>query len=157
MYLFKYIGFDWQSLGLVFTVMLVPFIFIEIPLGKIADKYIGEKEMLTVGFLIMAFSTGLIPFITGKNFWTWAILLFVTRIGAAMVEIMTETYFFKKISDRNINLISAFRSMSSFSYIISPSVVSFSLAFLPFQYTFFILAVLMFFGLRYSLAIKDTK
>jgi MFS family permease len=156
-YLIRYVGFDWQTLGMVFTIMLLPFVFIEIPLGRIADKYIGEKEMLNVGFLITIFSVALIPFVSGKDFWVWAILLFTTRIGAAMIEIMTETYFFKKISDKNVNLISIFRSMSTIAYIITPIIVTISLVFLPFSYTFFVLAVVMIFGLKYSLAIKDTR
>jgi MFS family permease len=156
-YLFKYVGFNWQEIGLIFTMMLLPFVLIQIPLGKLADKYFGEKEMLTVGFLIMAISTAFIPFISGKDFWVWGILLLITRIGAAIVEIMSETYFFKKISDKNVNLISVFRSMSSFAYIISPIIATVFFCFLPFKYIFFVLAFLMLFGLRYSLAIKDTK
>lgn len=156
-YLVKYVGFDWQTLGVIFTIMLLPFIFVEIPLGKIADKYIGEKEMLNIGFVITIFSVALMPFISGKDFWLWAILLFVTRIGAAMIEVMTETYFFKKISDKDVNLISIFRSMSTIAYIIAPIIVTISLVLLPFCYTFFVLAAIMVFGFRYSLAIKDTK
>jgi len=156
-YLFKYIGFDWATIGLIFTIMLLPFVLIQIPLGKIADKYIGEKEMLTAGFLIMAFSVGFMPFISGKDFWVWSILLFTTRIGAAMVEVMTETYFFKKINDQNTNLISAFRSMSSFAYIIAPLIATVFFLFIPFGYIFLALSLFMFWGLRYSLAIKDTK
>jgi MFS family permease len=156
-YLFKYVGFNWQEIGLIFTMMLLPFVLIQIPLGKLADKYLGEKEMLTIGFLIMAISTAFIPFISGKDFWVWAILLLITRIGAAIVEIMSETYFFKKISDKNVNLISVFRSMSSFAYIISPIIATIFFCFLPFKYIFFVLAFLILFGLRYSLAIKDTR
>ena len=36
-------------------------------LGKIADKYLGEKEILTAGFIIISVSTGLLTFINSKS------------------------------------------------------------------------------------------
>ncbi|MFA5934493.1 MAG: MFS transporter [Candidatus Paceibacterota bacterium] len=156
-YLNEYIGFSWYTIGLIFTIMLLPFVFIQIPLGKIADKKLGEKELLTFGFIVMAISTGLITYIEVKTFWIWAILLFLTRIGAATVEVMTEVYFFKNINEKDVNLMSLFRIMTPFAYIVAPVLATMFLYFFDYQYIFLALAFVMLFGIRYSLAIKDTR
>ncbi len=55
-YLHGVLGISWSVLGPIFSLMLLPFILIEIPAGIIADKYWGEKEMLMIGFAIMVIS-----------------------------------------------------------------------------------------------------
>jgi MFS family permease len=156
LYLHTHIGFDWLSIGEIFTVMLVPFVILEAPLGKLADQRLGEKEMLTGGFVIMALSTAILAFVTSKNIFIWAALLFITRVGAAMVETMCDTYFFKKIGDKDANLISLYRSMVPIVYVISPIVATILLIFMPMAALFVVLGIMMLCGLHYSLGIKDT-
>ena len=79
-YLEKYIGFSWSEIGLIFTIMLLPFILFEVPIGELADDKYGEKEFLTIGFIIMGLATIFISFVTVKVFWIWAVILFITRI-----------------------------------------------------------------------------
>ena len=100
LYLEKHIGFSWSEIGIIFTIMLLPFVFLELPLGEMEDKKYGEKEFLTIGFIIMGLSTLFISFITVKVFWIWAMILFITRIGASFVEISSETYFFKQVNEK---------------------------------------------------------
>lgn len=157
LYLNKYIGFSWLSIGTMFTIMLLPFVFIQVPAGELADKKYGEKEILSTGFIIMAISTAIIPLVGDMNFLIWALLLFMTRIGAAMVQVMSDTYFFKNIGEKNINVITMYRFMSPLAYAIAPLVAIAFLLYFRIGYLFFMLGFLMLFGLRYSLAIKDTK
>lgn len=156
-YLNQYIGFSWGTIGIIFSIMLLPFVIIEIPIGYIADKILGEKEILTVGFIIMGIFTAIIPLITSRNFLLWALILFMTRIGAAMVEVMNDTYFFKKVTDKNLNLINLYRTVTPLAYIISPIIATIIILFVPFTSIFYVLGLLMIFSLRYSLAIVDTK
>lgn len=157
LYLNKYIGFSWVTIGAMFTIMLVPFVFIQIPAGELADRKYGEKEMLSIGFVVMAVSCALIPLVGGKSFWIWAILLFVGRTGAALVQVMSDTYFFKKIGERNVDVITMYRLMSLLAYGIAPLIAIVFLWYFKIQYIFFALGFLMLFGLRYSVAIRDTK
>ena len=157
LYLNKYVGFSWLTIGAIFTIMLVPFIFIQVPAGELADKKYGEKEMLSIGFIVMAISTALIPLIGGASFWIWAILLFSTRIGAALVQVMCDTYFFKKIGEKNIDMITMYRLMSPLAYVAGPLVAIVFLLHFKIEYLFFLLGFLMLFGLRYTLALRDTK
>jgi MFS family permease len=156
-YLKNHLGFDWLTLGKMFTIMLLPFVFIQAPLGKIADKGVGEKKLLLVGFLIMAVSTFVIPFIKNNSFIVWSLVLFVTRIGAATVEVMSDTYFFKKIGEKDANLISVYRSMIPVAYIVGPIVAGAMLSFWGIEYLFYALAFLMLLGMTRDSEINDVK
>ena len=155
-YLKEHVGFEWSEIGIIFTIMLVPFVILEAPLGRIADKYLGEKEILSLGFFIIAISTAYLSFIDGGSLMIWAIALFLTRVGASMIEVMSETYFFKKIDGSDSNILSVFRMTGPLSYIIGPAVATAFLYFIDIQYLFLTLGIIMIAGLHYSLALKDT-
>jgi MFS family permease len=156
-YLHDYIGFDWSKISIIFTIMLLPFVLFQIPIGKAADKWWGEKEILSIGFVIMAIFTITIPFLSMPSFILWTIILFATRVGASMVEITTESYFFKHVKGDDADIISFFRMTGPFAYIIGPIAVIIALQFLSFQYIFLVLGIIMLFGLKYSFALKDTR
>jgi MFS family permease len=151
------VGFSLAQTTLIIGIALVPFVLLEILLGKISDDWLGEKEILTLGFLIMAISTSSIAFIGSTSLILWAGVLFVTRIGASMVEIMTEVHLFKRIDADNINILGLFRSVRPIAYMISPVIASILLLIMDFKYLFLVLGIIMLYGLRYSLSIKDTR
>jgi MFS family permease len=156
-YLYDHLGFDWKQIGLIFTIMLIPFVLLDYPLGKLSDK-IGEKKMLIIGFIITSFFTLILPFITEPKVWIWAMILFGTRIGAATIEIMSESYFFKEVDEKNSDEISFFRNTFPLSYIISPLLAIPVLLLVPsFQYLFFVLGIILLVGLLISLKLKDIK
>lgn len=158
LYLYTHLGFSWREIGIMFSIMLLPFVLTEAPLGKIADQRWGEKEVMSVGFIVLALSIAMISFVEAKSFILWTGILFVSRIGAAMIEIMSETYFFKKIDSKKTDTIGLFRTMRPFAYLISPIIATILFSFgLPIKYIFIVLAGIMFFGLYSSLELKDTK
>jgi len=156
-YLHEYVGFDWPKISIIFTIMLLPFILFEIPAGKMADKWWGEKEMLSVGFIITALFTMVIPFISIPSFIIWTAVLFMTRVGASIVEISTESYFFKHVQGDDADIISFFRMARPFAYIAGPITAIIALYFLPFQYIFLVLGIIMLLGIKYSSSLKDTR
>jgi len=156
-YLHEHIGFAWSEIGLMLTIMLLPFVLFEIPAGRLADSRWGEKEFLTIGFLIMGVSTIGLVFISEPIFWIWATALFITRIGASLVEIMTESYFFKHVDATDTNIMGFYRNTRPIAYIIAPLAATLALALFAFKFLFLILGFVMFTGIRYSLALKDTK
>ncbi len=156
-YLNEYLGFGWEKIGIIFSIMLIPFIILDFPLGKLSDK-MGEKKMLIIGFLIIIISVLMIPLIKEPLLWLWALILFSTRIGAATIEIMSETYFFKVIKEENADELSFFRNTRSLSYIIAPLLAIPVLFLVPsFEYLFFILGVILLFGFFITLRLKDVK
>ncbi len=157
LYLEKYIGFSWSEIGVIFTIMLIPFVIFELPVGELADDKYGEKEFMTIGFVIMGFFTLIISFITVKSFWLWATVLFITRIGASLVEISTESFFFKKVDKTRTDVISLFRVSRPLALVMAPTVVTVVLGFIPFQSIFIVIGSIMIVGTHYSLALKDTK
>jgi MFS family permease len=156
-YLNQHLGFSIKEIGVAFTIMLLPFVFIQIPIGWLADKIFGEKEFLITGFVIMAITTISLSFITTTNFLVWGLMLFMTRIGAALVEIMAETYFYKEINAGDSNLINIFKMTTSVAYVVSAFLATLFLACVGMKYVWVILGLLMLWGVKYSLAIKDTK
>lgn len=155
-YLHEHLGFSWQTIGLIFTIMLLPFVLTEAPLGKLADKKWGEKEILSLGLIIMALATVAMTFVSSINVALWAILLFTTRVGASAVEIMSETYFFKKVQSSQADTISLYRAMRPAAYVVGPLVASVLFIFVDFKMIFLALGLIMFSGLGFSLRLKDT-
>ncbi|MBX4209324.1 MFS transporter [Candidatus Parcubacteria bacterium] len=156
LYLHETVGFDWPTIGIIFTVMLLPFVMLEAPLGRLADR-IGEKRALSIGFAIMGLATGAIAIVTDHNAWIWAGILFATRVGAATVEVMADTYFFKKVDATKTHIITFSRMARPLAYVISPVVATILFTVFDMKGLFIFLGLLMFYGLRYSLSIRDVK
>lgn len=156
-YLHEHIGFSFPEIGLISAIMIVPFVLLEIPLGKLADKWCGEKELLIFGFAIMAAATAGLSLIYVPSFILWSALLFTTRIGAATIEIMSESYFFKHVDGGDGDDISAFRALRPLAYIIGPLVGTVILLTVSFSYFFLILGVIMSSGIYFASQIKDTR
>ncbi|HEV7702449.1 MAG TPA: MFS transporter [Candidatus Paceibacterota bacterium] len=156
-YLHQYIGFEWKSIGAILTVMLVPFVLLDYPLGRLSDT-IGERKLLIFGFFIIAVATITIYFLNTKNIFVWALVLFMTRIGAATIEVMDESYFFKKINASDAGLIGVYRNMFPFAFIIGPLLAICILFFVPsFEYLFFVLGAIMLLGFLSALRLQDAK
>lgn len=157
-YLNKHMGIEMSDiLGVIIPVALIPFILFEVWLGKIADKKLGEKEILTVGFIIMALSTAGLSFITTSSVVVWAVALFITRTGASAVEVMTESYFYKQVGPEDIHIIAFMRTIRSAAYVIGPIIGSIVLYLIDYRYLFLVLGVILLTAIPYSLTIKDTK
>lgn len=156
-YLHEYLQFSWNEIGIIFTVMLLPFIILEFPLGKLSDK-IGEKKLLTIGFSIITLFTLTIPLIHVPELWLWASILFLTRVGAAIIEVMSETYFFKSINEENIAAISFFRNTTPLAFVIAPLCAIPVILLVPsFEYLFFVLGAILLCGFLISLRLRDVK
>ena len=129
-YLSIHLGFSWKEIGIIFAIMLLPFIILDIPLGKFSDK-IGERKMLMFGFTIASLATLSLFFIQIHAVWIWALLLFITRIGAANIEVMSEAYFFKHIKPEEEQFIQVYRSSSPVAYILGPLLAFVVFIFIP--------------------------
>ncbi len=156
-YLHQTIGFSWEQIGIIFTIMLLPFILIQWPLGKIADLRLGEKEILTAGFIVAGISTILLSKITTPSVALWAGALLATRLGAAAIEVMNETYFFKKVKAEDAGVISLYRDAEPAAYVAAPLVASGLLTFLGISQIFIVLGALMLSGVLISLSLRDTR
>ena len=157
LYLTGTIGLTWSEFGIVMFFAQLAYVIFEYPIGIIADKYIGEKEMMGAGFFIIAISTAWISFVTIPSVLVWSIILFTTRIGAALVEVTTESYFFKQTKSADAQIISLFRATRPMAGVLGAMVGSLTLLYLPFNLLFIVFAFLMVPAMFYIMNIEDTK
>ena len=157
LYLHDTIGFSWQKIGSIYAFMLLPFVLLSYPLGKLSDK-LGEKKILIIGFIIGSLATLSIPLITLPIAWIFAVVLFLTRVGAATVEVMSESYFFKIVKEEDADEIAFFRNTRPVSFLIAPLLATVLLIYLPsFVYLFYVLGVILLIGLLIALRIEDVR
>lgn len=157
LYLFENGGLSWQVIGTLTALALLPYLFLEIPLGFLADRFIGEKEIMLAGLLIMAGTMVLLSFTPLSLFVLWGVWFFVVRIGAAMVEISTESYFFKQVNEEDASLISTFRILWPFAGVVAPLIALAALPFVGLQYLFAIFGAIFLLGVPFALRLVDTR
>ena len=111
---------------------------------------------MITGFVVIALSSSAIALISTTAFWVWALVLFLTRVGAAAVESMNETYFFKKTGDTDADMLEFFRMTYPLSYVVAPLLGSLVLVFVDLRYLFVVLGIIMLTGIMYALKLRDT-
>lgn len=151
------LGMSWDKIGLIFTIMLLPFVLVQYPMGIIADKKTGEKEALIASIVIMGIASIAVCYIQGTNFLVWTIVLFSTRIGAALIEVLRDSYFYKRIDAHDVDLINFFRSSMPLGYIAASMVSIIMLQFFSIKNIFLILALFVFSALVPAFFLIDNK
>ena len=157
LYLTGTIGLTWAEFGIVMFFAQLAYVILEYPIGIIADRYIGEKEMMAAGFLIIIIATSWMSFVTVASVAVWAVIMFTTRVGAALVEVTTESYFFKQTKSSDAQIISFFRITRPLAYVLGAIVASLSLLFVPFNLLFVVFAALMIPAMFCAMYIQDTR
>lgn len=155
-YLHQNIGFSWTEISIVFTIMLLPFVLFEIPVGRLADKWCGEKEFMTLGLFILGTTLLIIPFLKTPSVVAWAALLFISRIGASFIEIASESYFFKQVNTKDLGMISIFRITWPVAFIIGPFLAILSINTLGFTGLLLLMALFVFKTMNSSTKLRDT-
>jgi len=151
------IGLSWGDIGIIFTVMLIPFVILQYPLGVLADKKTGEKEFIIFAVILMGLSTGVIYFIGGKSILVWSMILFFTRIGAAIIEILRDSYFYKKIDGYDVDLIGIFRTAMPLGYIAASGISIILLLIFPLKFIFFLVGLIVFSALWPAIKLADSE
>lgn len=157
-YLFKHIGLGWEQIGIIFTIMLAPFVLFSLPVGILIDKYhVKRRTLLYIGFVIISISTLCIPFIATQKIYIWAIVLFLTRTGASIIETTSEIYFFTHVGEEDAYLLGIYRDMAPVAFIIAPLLATIVFLYLPFKYLFVILGIILLTGLYYIPKLKQNN
>ncbi len=156
-YLHQALGFPLVVVGFMVSVANIPFLFIQFPLGLIADRYLGEKEITVIGFIMTCAGAFALAFTTANSIFTMTAILMLMFTGAAVIEIMSESYFFKHIKSRDDAHFAAFRMLSPLSYIIAPILATAIMFFLPMNFIFAAVALICLLGIPLALSLKDTR
>jgi hypothetical protein len=83
--------------------------------------------------------------------------MFTTRVGAALVEVTTESYFFKQTKSSDAQIISFFRVTRPLSYVFGAMIASLALIHVPLNFLFIVFASLMIPAMFCTLFIQDSK
>lgn len=151
------LGYDWDAIGIMFTVMLIPFVVLQYPLGVLADRYFGEKEMLMGSIIIVFVATAALPAIGVGNVATWALMLLLTRIGIAGIEILRDAYFYKQIDANDMDIIAFFRTARPLANIIGAIISVPMLLLFPLQSIFIIVAGAFLFAFFQACSLQDSQ
>ncbi|MCA9354541.1 MAG: MFS transporter, partial [Candidatus Kaiserbacteria bacterium] len=158
LFLTKHIGFSWAEFGIIMFFAQLAYVVLEYPIGLIADRYIGEKEMMGIGFLILIISTSWMSFVSVASILVWSIIMFTTRVGASLVEVTTESYFFKQTKSSDAQIISFFRVTRPLAYIFGALAGSLALLYIQeFGLIYIVFAALMIPAMFFTLNIEDSK
>lgn len=114
-YLHEYFGFEWGHIGALLAVITTPFILVQIPFGKLEDKNHNEKRMFAWGVIItIAFTIAAIlvsPSLGIElSYFLLLVFLFISRVGCSLIEISSESLFYKHVTERDEFALLAFRS-----------------------------------------------
>jgi MFS family permease len=155
-------GVGAEDFGKIMTVALLAFVIVPGPLGYFADKYIGEKEFITAGLVIMGSALLTFPILIQLQppLWVWAIVFLISRIGAAAAESMADAFFFKKYQTSHPALVVFYRRARPLAQLFFPAVAAGLLAtgiikdaiMLTFIFGFFLIVSAVF-----PLRLNDTK
>ncbi len=157
LYLHGVIGFSWPNIGVILFIMLIPYVLAEWPAGLIADGWLGEQELLAGGFLLTGLTTLVLPFLGTAPLLVWGAALFATRIGTALIDSMTETYFFKHVHARDADIIGFFRMLRPLAYALGPLVATILLIYLDLSLLWSVLGATMLMGILSANRLRDTR
>lgn len=148
------IGFSWGEIGIILSMMLVPLVLFEFPIGELALAS-DERILFGVGFLILGSGVGILPAIAGTDIALFGLILFVAHSGAAMIEVTSESAFFKRVSGEDADLISFFRILRPVGYIFAPLAGAFLIPAVGYSGFFIGLSLLLFFGAAVAFTQKE--
>lgn len=157
LYLATELGFSWDVTGSIIGVGLLAYAVFEYPIGWLADRRYGEKEMMALGFAVLAITSSWISFLGTASIAAWMVLMFLNRTGASLVEVTTESYFFKHTNGSDASIISFFRLTRPLAMMAGSLVGSLALLYLPFNLVFIVLALSMALAIFFVIPLVDTR
>ena len=142
-----------------FAMRHLPNVLIQYPAGAVADRLLGDKELMFAGFILAGASFAAIGFFTTSTSLTLiAFVLFASRIGAALIEGMTEGHFFRRMSEKDVNTIGVWRGIWPLTELAAPIIGSAILIFGNYQLFFMLTGgFIAIAGVVTTLLIKDFR
>lgn len=139
------------------TISLLPFVLFEFPVGFLAEKILGEKELMVLGFITISCATFILSSNSALSFVALLWLLFILRIGASLVEVTTEAHFFRCVPTRNTDAITAFRMTGQLGFLVGTAVAGVGFIFFPLEHIFYFFSLVILLGLIPATLMKDSR
>lgn len=120
-YLTNVAGWSWSQIGLTFTLMLLMFPLIQLPMGKYLDTHKREFRAISASSLLLIALSSIGILVAAPVSYLLTTILFITsRIGAATLEVASDTLFFDTVSEKHKGLVAWYRALVPISYTIVP-------------------------------------
>lgn len=123
-------------IGMTKTLMGIPQSVFEYPIGVMADKETGERKIFVVGYLLAALFTMFLGFTTDLKL--FIVFFFIAAIGSSFLEMTRDSYFYRQVPEKEVELISVYRTSDALPYLIGQGFAALTLAFLPIELWFII-------------------
>lgn len=149
------LGLDWSQVGVVIAFSMIPFLVLQYPAGLLADKKLGEKELLFIATVLTGISAMMIYFIDSSSVVFWSLIMLLIRIGPAIMEILRDSYFYKKIDGTDLDMIDFFRTAGPVGIISGTLIATFSLLFFPMKMIFLLSGLLIMLGMFPIIKLHD--
>lgn len=155
LYLIYEIGFNWSQVGVMFVFSQIPYLLLQYPAGYLADKKFGEKELLIFAILLTSLSTFCIYFISSASVFAWTIIMILIRVGPSIFEIMKDSYFYKKVDGRDLDMIDFFRTSGPIGVVFGTLVSLITLSFFEIKTIFILSGFLIIMGIFPAMKLAD--
>jgi len=110
-------GFSKDTLGLILTLGIIPYIILSEPMGRLAKKY-GNKLWMVIGFLSFAVFSVWATFATG---WTLLAIFILWQIPGAFLESLHDLLFFDNVKkEENVKYYGIFKTASNLQSFLVP-------------------------------------
>jgi predicted MFS family arabinose efflux permease len=105
----------------------------------------------------MSTATFIFAKLGAASLFSYALVLFLTRMGASVLETMCDSAFFKQVSDSDSAVISVYRNMMPFAYTIGPLLAGAIFAISSYQTLFTILGMLVLVSIIIAMKLRIVK
>ncbi|MFA5030146.1 MAG: MFS transporter [Patescibacteria group bacterium] len=152
---FKELGADITLIGFFMGLMAIPWIILELPIGKIADKKHNEKRMFTWGYILLFIT--LIGFGISKNYYMAFAFLFFTSVATSFIEQTIFPLFYRYVPESAIPISSVFLTHNGFGLFLGVLLPTLALTIMGLGTYYALLGVLMLVFIINSLRLKPQK
>lgn len=152
---FRELGADVTLIGFFMGLMAVPWIILEIPVGKIVDKKHNEKKFFIIGYILLLFA--LIFFGVTKNYYIAFVFLFLTSVSTSFIEQTIFPLFYRYVPETAVPLSSVFLTNSGFGLFIGTLLSTIALTCLSLGTFYILLGISMTFFVVNAIRMRPKK
>lgn len=149
------IGASIAVIGMTKTLMGVTQAVFEFPIGQMADRETGERRVLIVGYILAALFTLLLGFTV--NLRLFITFFFIAAAGSSFIEMTRDSYFYRQMPEKEVELISVYQTSNPFGYLIGQGFGIVALLLVPLSWWFVIGGVLGLFFIWNAYRLKELK
>lgn len=148
-------GVTLPIIGMTKTLMGIPQAIFEFPIGRMADRETGERKIFIIGYALAAIFTIFLGFTT--NLHAFITFFFIAAVGTSFLEMTRDSYFFRQMPEREVELISVYRTGDTLPYVIGQGLAILTLIFVPLKIWFIIGGIVGIWFIINAYGLKDLR